>query len=91
MENTNKTEKIHKILIGFFVAMVIIAAPIVFFAATFQSHISLEAGTEFKQEMLWKTPVVPKAIINEDVKLSFSSNASLFLLNKRPSCHQEES
>ena len=67
MENTNKTEKIHKILIGFFVAMVIIAAPIVFFAATFQSHISLEAGTEFKQEMLWKTPVVPKAIINEDV------------------------
>lgn len=68
MEDTKKLGKKHKTLIGVIVAIVIVVAPIVFFTVTFRGHISLEAGTEFKQEMLWKTWIAPTAVIEEEIE-----------------------
>ena len=65
MEKTKKVGKNHNMVPGLILAIIIIVAPIVFFSVTFQNHISLEAGEEFKKEMLWKTDIVPLTSVEE--------------------------
>ena len=58
--------KKHQILFGILAATFIIMIPVVFFIVTFNSHITIEAGTKFQTENLWKTGIKP-VVVMEDV------------------------
>lgn len=70
MKDTNVLGKICKNWLWICVAILIVAIPVLFFAITFNSHVTIEAGAEFKQEMLWKTPVSAMTKVKEEVNTS---------------------
>lgn len=59
--------KKHSILFGILAVTLVIAIPVVFFAASFNSHVTVEAGTKFQTASLWKTGIKPTVIVEDNV------------------------
>ena len=45
----------------------VVVAMVIFFVATFNNHVTVEAGTKFSTESLWKTPIHPTVVMENAV------------------------